>query len=70
MILDDLTTRILGAILAGDRTGPAIASRVGSDPFTVHRRLEILRTEGLITWTPGTQGTIRPLVEAHPPVIA
>jgi len=59
--LDDLTTHIMLTILDGEQRPTAIATRVGTDRFTVTRRLHHLKDEGLITWEPGKQGTLRPL---------
>ena len=62
LTLDNLTTRIMGAVLAGHTTGSTIADTVNTDRLTCYRRLHQLRDHGLITWDKGHTGTIRPTV--------
>ena len=67
LILDELTTSIMVAVLAGHSTTTSIAQHVGTDRFTCHRRLCKLRDEGLVDWDPGKTATVHPTVTVHTP---
>lgn len=41
----------------------AMVSASGTSRQVVHKRLRGLRDAGLVTWTPGSAGTLRPTVE-------
>lgn len=44
----------------GRVTVPSVADALGYSKSTVHERLWILRSHGLVSWTPGAKGTLRP----------
>lgn len=60
---DDRETRVLLAVLTGARTYGNLIERTRVPRSTLHAVLTKLREEGLVTWEPGKQGTIRPTVQ-------
>lgn len=65
--IGDGTTRVLLAFLSlyadeGRVTVREIADELELSPSTVHAHLWTLRRLGLVTWTLGTRGTLRPAV--------
>lgn len=61
------TVRILEDVLTHNPTSQAaIARRLGLNVKTLHFHLIRLRRRGLVTWTTGKPGTVRPLVSEVP----
>ena len=59
---DDLTTRILSAVIAGEWNPTTIGDTLGVDRLVVSRRLHALKDAGLVDWDPARRGTLRALV--------
>lgn len=63
-------TQVMLAVIALHRAGPVtlrgVARHLGLGYSTVWHHLGLLRAAGLVTWVPGTGGTIRPAVEVVP----
>lgn len=62
------STAILGAVYCihaknGRVTVREVAKDVGRSLDYTHKVLRRLKAAGLVTWEPGTAGTLRPLVE-------
>ncbi len=55
-------TRVLLAVLAGDRTVQALCRRLHISQEVAYRHMTTLRAMGLVTWETGRKGTLRPLV--------
>lgn len=51
---------ILLAVLSGRTTFHGLAKLTGTRVNNVHRHMETLKRAGLVTWTKGMCGTIRP----------
>lgn len=64
--MGDGATRVLLALVIGNRTITDIATATGHSRSTVHGHLRRLRDAGLVHWTPGTQGSLHALVESVP----
>lgn len=55
------TTRVLlGTISTPNPTVRSVGRAIGLSPMTTHHHLRKLRAMGLVTWEPGTTGTLRP----------
>jgi Mn-dependent DtxR family transcriptional regulator len=63
---DNLTTRILAMVIAGESSPTAIGDALHIDRLVVSRRLHALKDAGLVDWEPERRGTLRALVEVHP----
>jgi DNA-binding IclR family transcriptional regulator len=55
-------TRVLLGVLSGASTYTELEEVTGKNRATIHEHLRHLRAEGLVTWTPGRWGTLRPTV--------
>lgn len=68
MIVSPARTRVLLALIAvyerdGRATVSSVAAEAGRSVVVTHSRLVELRRLGLVTWTDGTAGTLRPAVK-------
>lgn len=69
--IGDAQIRVLLGLLAvygehGRATVRTVARAVGRNVSTTHSHLSFLRAQGLVTWTDGESGTLRPLVQEIP----
>ena len=65
-MIGDGATRVFAAVLEvyardGRATVRSVAREAGVSKSTAHHHLRRLHAEGLVSYTPGCQGTLRPL---------
>lgn len=65
--LGDSATRVLLAVVDGERTVRGVAARAGLSYGYAWKLLGELRAEGLVGWEDNRQSTIHPLVAEIPP---
>jgi DNA-binding IclR family transcriptional regulator len=64
-IIPPAATKVLLALMAEyPTTIRVVAERVGMNPSTTYGHLQNLRADGLVEWTKGKNGTLRPTARA------